>query len=322
MTTHTDKPISEVEAGVPEMLPPMRTDAPRRERPPAGAWLLAAVLGLWVLPKRFGPRLAAAGWRLAIIAGVVSLATGLGMLAYAGITNAVIRYGPAGVASFGIKMPDAVVTPGEAVRAPFAALIVIVHTLPATPQGSRILLAAAIGLPLGLLAATAILMPVAVAGEYLSALFGRCLRLTLWSTTLAIPLGVAMLLLPSVLRGLDVERPALVSGFLFDAPPPSTDWWKVSCIVLLAVFALWWLVVLARSVLRYAGPAVGPAWTGQRPRCRRCGYIIAGLRRREPCPECGVPVSVSMAAQERSNRWSRRNALALSIHTAVRRRSD
>lgn len=323
MTTQTDTPISEAEARVPDTLPPMRTDAPRREHTPSGMRLPMTVLGLWVLPKRFGPRLAGGQLRHAVIASAVSLATGFGLLAYAGITNAVLQYGLAGIAAFGMELPRAAVSPSEAVRAPFAALIVVVHALLSAPQGVPVVVATAAGLPLALLVVAALLMPLAAAGEYLSALFGRCLRLTLWGTTLAIPLGVAMLCLPSVLRGLEVERPAvIVGGVLFGKPGPTNDWWKISALGVLAAFALWWLVVLVRSVLRYAGPAVGPAWTAQRPRCRKCGYIIVGLQRREPCPECGAPVSDSMAVHERSNRWSRRNVLALSIRTALRRRAD
>ncbi len=49
-----------------------------------------------------------------------------------------------------------------------------------------------------------------------------------------------------------------------------------------------------RAGLRYAGPAIGPAWEPRTPRCEGCGYIIANIPVSTNCPECGRPVEASL----------------------------
>jgi len=68
----------------------------------------------------------------------------------------------------------------------------------------------------------------------------------------------------------------------------------------LALFAVWWLLVLLRSGYRYGGPATGPAWESRSPCCEGCGYIIAHIPVTTKCPECGRPVVESMAGRRRA----------------------
>jgi hypothetical protein len=133
-----------------------------------------------------------------------------------------------------------------------------------------------------------ILMPFAAAGESTRLLFGRCLRLTWWSTTMLIPLGIGWLLDPLVRRLLELP-----------------DEWLPVDYAALSLFAVWWLFVFLRSGYRYAGPPTGPAWDVRRSCCEGCGYILADIPVSTNCPECGRPVAESMPERRQAPAFAR-----------------
>jgi hypothetical protein len=146
-------------------------------------------------------------------------------------------------------------------------------------------------------------MPFAAAGERLRLLFGRCLRLVLWSITILIPVGLVALYWPWVLDHLVGVIPSNDDQEMRDQIANNRN--SITLAALFA-FALWWLLILWRSGLCYAGPADGPAWRPRTPRCGKCGYNIATLRLDARCPECNHPVADSVARLQRKmkpTRW-------------------
>jgi hypothetical protein len=267
---------------------------------------------LWFFPRTMGVRLAAAGWGAAILAHIVALALGLGLVAWTQIQSSRLTFGTPAFITVNVPMPEARQPFSECLRAPFAALATAAHDFSPLVIGwvSRIptiIGAIEIGIPI----VAILLMPFAAAGEPLGRLFGRCRRLAFWSSTLVIPLGIGWLLLPAILRLLGVPPPD-VQNVVFGAQT-TTDEREQWAVFLIIMWALWWLYVLLRSGLGY----MGPAWQPQQPRCRKCGYIILGLPLAGGCPECAHPVLKSAAAFQRSSRFSRWRAFVLSVHAAV-----
>jgi hypothetical protein len=283
---------------VPGELPPVRTDTPSRAWTIRGLVILPAMVPLWFMPKRIGPSLAAAPWRAAIAAHILALVIGYALVVWA---ESYWVFNPFNVP---VDIPgDARQAPEmsfrEQVRVPFAVLVMAAHSQ--TTGGGAVPSPAVVFLliELGVFLLAVILMPFAAAGESIGSLFGRCLRLTWWSTTLAIPLGIGWLVAPRFHQWLGYASP--------------NNWQPVD-FPALAVFCLWWMVVLLRSGLRYAGLAAGPAWEVRQPVCESCGYIIAQIPRSTKCPECGRPVAVSLPENRRPTPF----AMATSFRESLR----
>lgn len=281
----SDSPAMTVR-GVPDMmpseLPPIRADTPRRVWTIHGLAMLPAMVLLWFMPNRVGASLAAAPWRAAIAAHVLTVALGLGLIVWA---EADILQNPFQVSDPAAPVPAdwPKLSTWECFRAPLAAITVGLHaqtTITAMPHPA-VLLA---GVELWTFLSAAMLMPFAAAGERAGPLFGRCLRLSLWSTTLILPLGLGWLVVPVVHHWIGCQWP--------------NSWQPVDCAAL-AVFAMWWLFVLLRSGYRYTGPPQGPGWEARRPLCESCGYIIAQISSSTKCPECGRPVADSLPERRR-----------------------
>jgi len=119
-------------------------------------------------------------------------------------------------------------------------------------------------------------------------LFGRCLRLSWWSTTILIAVGVVWMLA------------SRAGGW-----SPLARGGQVHQLAIGSAGAIWWLMVLLRSGCRYSGPADGPGWQPRRPRCEGCGYPIVGLPTSSNCPECGRAVAESLSGM-RSGRCGTR----------------
>lgn len=274
---------------VPEKRPAVRSDTPRPVRTIRGLSALPGMILLWFLPRRVGASLAGAGWRAAFVAHVLGITLGSGLIVWAEVfpwTNPVgmapISYGPS-YFSFKMVSPTPKMAFVEYLTAPFAALAIAAHASSGTGGSPVNVVLVVIGGELGVMVAAFALMPFAAAGEPTGRLFGRCLRLTWWSTTMLIPLGIGWLLDPLFRRRFELPN----------------EWMPVDYAAL-ALFAVWWLLVLLRSGYRYAGPATGPAWESRTPCCEGCGYIIAHIPVTTKCPECGRPIAESLAERRRA----------------------
>ena len=309
--------VSNEASMVPAELPGMRTDTPRFVRTMTGLVALPGMVLLWFLPKRFGAPLAAAGWRAAIVAHLVGVTIGLGLAALAYLTTLSVTFGPTFM-SFTVDLTQGDMTFAESLRAPFAALVTILHAVSGNVRRPNLILLVVLGTPAALLLVAALLMPFAAAGERLRRLYGRCLRLTLWSTTMLILLGTGWLAWPRFMDLCGVEavsHEGMVFGAAEAAPDARAEWARDAALAL----AVWWLVVLVRSGLHYAGPPDGPAWQARPPRCTKCGYIIASLALDGKCPECGYPVRESLARLEKMGLFTRWKAFRASVRAAFGR---
>ncbi len=278
---------------VPELFRAVRSDMPVSVRTLRGLPALPGMVLLWFFPRTMGVRLAASGWSAAIVAHLVGVILGAGLIVWA---VEFPQFNPIRMTQTvdpsALEGPDfhepplRTMTAGELVRAPFAAIVAWLHE-PATPgiwpEPLTTCMLILLVYVLGLLCALC-MMPFASAGEssgrFSGRLAGRCCRLMLWSTTMVIPLGIAWML----------RTPAIYQAR--GAPPPDLNDWVFG-----SLFLLWWFVVLVRSTGRYAGPAEGPAWEPREPQCEACGYNIAMLPVSTNCPECGRPVAESLPAR-------------------------
>ena len=277
----SDCPPSPTQHGagmVPTHWPADRTDVPEPAWTVRGLGSLPGMVLLWFQPARVGASLAASGWRAAIAAHALGLLVGLGMILFAEMLPE-LNPRAAQQQRFGLQVECDIDMPqmswSDAVRAPFAAVAFLLHTSSSGPSGPAWPLLVVVAIEAGMVILAVALMPFAAAGEPAGRLFGRCLRLTWWSSTLLVPFGGGWLL----------------NTLLQDQPGLLPEWHAVDAAT---VFGMWWLVVFVRSGYRYAGPADGPAWCPRTPRCEKCGYTITGLPRSTDCPECGRPVSESL----------------------------
>lgn len=305
--------------------------AMRRDRPSCAdavpAWLvLPAAMLFWIQPKRLGAPLAASGWRLALTGYLFALVTAFGLTVWADSFAEFTWCRVPGYVPAEVQVVTPNVASSEVIRAPYASLISVIHHDSSSGVSSLLTWAGLVGLTgAGVLASALLLLPWAAAGEPLGRLFGRCLRLAMWSSTIAIPYTVSRLLLPLAVYwwthqpSLDAGgfiRPQLFIEGTYVRPDQSADWvghgLKAACL-------LWYLFVLLRSGVRYAGPVEGPAWQPRRTRCCRCEYILSGLPRSGQCPECGTAVAESIAAMETSGRFTHWRAFKLSVRAALSR---
>lgn len=268
---------------VPEEWAPVRRDIPAPVQTVRGVLALPMMVLLWFFPRTMGVRVAASGWTAAILAHVLGMIIGLGLIMWA---EAFFWSNPAGMlpVAWGqplFEMETTYPTPNmtwsEILRGPFVALATTLHASSGLGMGAIRFLWITIAIEAGMLVLALVLMPFAAAGETRRALFGRCLRLAWWSTSMAALLGIGWLLNPIWRYWLKLDRN-----------------WHPSDYIALSLFGLWWLVVLLRSGFRFAGRPVGPAWNSRPPECEGCGYLIARLPLDTNCPECGRSVSQSL----------------------------
>lgn len=282
---------------VPEHWPSARSDAPCRAWAIHGLFALPGMLLLWIAPKRVGASLAASGWRAAVVAHVLAMALGVGMSIWAELYNPLWSTRSANSWLSGIprSIASAAQLPwSEWVRGPFAALASWAHRSGA--GGFAQVLLTVLGVEAAAVLVAVAIMPLASAGEGAARLFGRCLRMTWWSTTVMIPIGIAWLMDPMI-------RPTL------GLPP----YWHPVDYIGLSVVGLLWLFILLRSTRRYPGPAEGPAWTPCTPRCESCGYTISHLPDTTNCPECGRPVADSLPERRSPPSFARASGVVSSI---------
>ncbi|MHC4066102.1 MAG: hypothetical protein ACYSUI_16625 [Planctomycetota bacterium] len=259
---------------------PARSDTPKSLRTLRGLPALPGMVLLWFSPRHIGVRLAAAGWRAAIAAHLLGLILGIGVILWHELlpmNNPVPVQQIVPGFAIGRELPVPQASWPEYLRGPFAAIAVILHAGSGPGGNIATLILLLAGLETAVVVLAVALMPFAAAGEPAGGLFGRCVRLTWWSTTMLIPLGIGWVLESRWQRVLGVP-----------------GWWDPVDYAALSLLAVWWLTVWLRSGYRYAGPPDGPAWQPRIPRCEKCGYEIVGLPTSTNCPECAQPVVDSL----------------------------
>lgn len=272
-STNGSTPTDEM---VPDVWPPITREAPSQTLRIRGIIALPGMVLLWFMPKRVGVCLAGAGWRAAIVAHLLSLTLGFGLICWMEDFFPIHGTLP-GTMFYRETHPFPEMTVGELLRLPFASLVISVHGGTVTTAGVIRFLTKLGGFEIALVIVALAMMPYAAAGESARRLFGRCLRLTWWSSTIVIPIGIGWLLGPWFRRTFGLSNA-----------------WHPIDFMLLAMMGVWWLLVLLRSGYLYAGPAEGPAWEPRTPQCESCGYNIARLTTKGRCPECGRPIADSL----------------------------
>ncbi|HPF37776.1 MAG TPA: hypothetical protein P5081_19845 [Phycisphaerae bacterium] len=269
-------------AYTPGEFPALRSDAPVAGRRLGAMSAFLCVPLLWFFPKSMGARLVSSGWSAAIVAHLISLVVAASFYI---LSTRYAIYNPAGLtpveckddgATFVMVSPPPQMSAREVVMAPFAALAAWFHDAVRARSFDNWAPIAGGGLILELVLML-IVLPVGTwgtAGERTGLLLVRCGQSLLWSTTIAIPLGVAWALAPALYRALGLTTTNAPKGPL------------IECLVL-----LWWTVVYLRSLDRYDGPADGPAWKARELTCEGCGYQIGMLPLTSRCPECGRPIA-------------------------------
>lgn len=254
-------------------------------------WPVAIFLAplFWLMPKRFGPHVAAAGWRAAIAVYLTWTVYAMACLILAQLWSRVAGYR---TYDYGLFSYLAGLTPSQSgtIVWPAATFWEIVRTplvfaaqMAEGPgyEVERMYGLFALGHVGGLLLAAA-LMPYATIGERGKLLLGRLIRLVLWSST-------SLMVAAVVIQGLET----------LDAVARGKSRYAYSYYVsyeslVIAIWAAWAVWLVWRGSQRYVGPAEGPAWEPRPPRCEQCGYIITGLYETGTCPECNFPVAQSM----------------------------
>ena len=281
-----------------ETLPEYWPDGPVAQpvRPVWLPWPIAVVLAplLWLLPKRMGVHFAAVRWPGVIVAHLVWTIYGIGCIAIAywatGYSWAAYISGKSPGRDVSLLWP---VTWLEIARSPLALLALGLAQKLDEFEDLMLGLGVLAGVELGLILVAELLTPYAAAGEKVRKLWGRCVKLTLWSTTSLVVLGL-------VLQAIELD--------LLPGDPPKEP------LTILAVsgYVVWFVWIWMRSGSRYGGPAEGPGWDRRRPLCEECGYRLTGLTPASRCPECGTPVAGSLPQHRRptpfaaaSSPWAR-----------------
>ncbi len=262
---------------VPARLPPVDPPPPA----PRHVNFWAALALFWILPRRYGPHLAAAPFGRALAAHLLSLvaaATVVGIAVMARMTTDVPDLSRLRLfLAEGVLHLAAWSTVGAAWIPP-AVLLAVVP---------------------GLLVLAIAAMPWAAGGDPLRSVFRRSIKNLYWSTTVLIPAALVFALVFLVVADMpsNARRPP---GTIIVIGRPRFDWPQleqtgvetiVMSLVPLALLALRCVLVGASC---YVGPPVGPGFEPREPRCDACGYPLIGLLESGRCPECGEPIAASL----------------------------
>lgn len=286
-TAGTNAPVPATASGrsgetLPEFWP--ADPAPEVSRPWWIPWPMAIVLVplLWLRPARMGPHFAAVRWPGVIIGQVFWTIYGAGCIALA-LINPHVGW---------VAWLTGSTTPGqepaiwpeptlsEVFRSPLALLAWwLVEFVENSVETYLLTLAGLVGAELVLMALGVLLMPFAAVGGRRRHLLARSVKLTLWSLSSVVVLGLA------------------VQAIELTAADPGTR--KLLWVLAVAVYVAWFLWIGLRSVRGYPGPPVEEELLRRRPLCEKCGYVLTGLTAGDRCPECGGPVAESMPQRRR-----------------------
>ncbi len=247
----------------------------------------------WLMPKRFGPHLAAGTLRRAFAAHILAF-----LLAGVPMLLAILWEG--NVDRMYFEEANLLPTDLHELRLVLAGMVLELAAIRASPQMDWLAPLMFIGgLPLlevafPVLATFA--MPFAAGGDRVSSVWKRGLKNVYWSTTIIIPLSITFFLL--ILCGMRLSQLSL-----------SNDFELVFILLIYAVifiFAALFLRAIFVGAHRYVGPPDGPAFSPREPHCDGCGYLIIGLPMETRCPECGMPVADSLPGGRRKDTpWQR-----------------
>lgn len=260
-------------------------------------WPLAVLLVplLWLFPKRLGLHFGRVAWPGVLAGHLLWTIYGIGCVSLAfsaprtGLPGYIVqRFRPEEQRVF---WP---VTLSEAIRSPAALLAAaLAQDYANTTEefllviGGTVLAVGAIGVVGG-----GLLMPWAADGDRRWKRFVRCAKLSLWSTSCLVVLGLALQVASLVL--MEPGAPAANSGELTNL-----------ALVGAPLTGALWLWILIRSGLRHAGVSEGPDFEPRRPLCEACGYVLTGLTPAGNCPECGRSVAASMPFHRRDPAFAR-----------------
>jgi len=304
MSAETEHPATEP---LPEYLP-IESRRPLA-RPWWIPWPVAIVLAplLWLLPKRMGPHFAAVRWPGAIIGNLIYVIYGVSciVLAEKAPRYSWIAYALGESPGQAPDHPLPAPTVSQIARSPLAAAL----TAWEVDSGGELLAQILVGTSayiLLVLVLSLLLMRAASAGEKRRYCFARCVKMTLWSMTSILLLGLALnaieLANPSPeMTGWDqvmrtISRAVGISGA---EPGTHDDYWFWAIGIYGVVFLWIWI----RAAWRYPGTTEGPAWPPRRPTCGKCQYLLTGLTPQDRCPECGKPVAESIGPKRRRRWW-------------------
>lgn len=240
-------------------------------------WPIAIVLAplFWLMPKRMGPHFAAVRWPGIIAAHLLWATYGFFCIvnAYANVDYSWAAYLSGQCPGQQSEILYPAPTLSQIARSPLA----VTAYMPDDPMFALAIAMAGAVVELGVALAAITLIAYAVAGERELLLFARCLRLTWWSTTSLVVLGLALQVIE-----LDLIW------------EPGTDSRLLATGVAVTLYVAWFVWLVIRSGLRYAGPAERPGRERRRPQCEQCGYTLTGLTADVCCPECGNPIADSL----------------------------
>lgn len=238
----------------------------------------------WIVPRRYGPHLAAASWKRAVLAHVLAIVLVAIVLALSAAIANDVR----------------IDWTAHAIRLQLAQFVVHLAAASTNTGVSWLPTLLAIGcIPLAesaLLLLGILLMPWCADGDGARSVFNRSVKNVLWTTTALVPLSIAW-------WGIA----AFGTQYRTSGMSWQIDFSRFLMILVLITAAIWILLrCLLAGASRYAGETDGPAWRPREPHCDQCGYLIVGLPLISACPECGLAVHDSLAGGRRQpTDWQR-----------------
>jgi hypothetical protein len=233
----------------------------------------------WLMPRRYGPHLAAGSLRWALSAHLLSVLFVVIVIACA---SQIIWGGGGGTNSPRVAAARWILRTASDSTVRNWPMYVIFRYSPW------------VLLEPGLVLLAAFLTPWCAAGDGAYSAFKCSIKNVYWSTTLLTPSAVvAAVVLLWTRRPFPYLWEYVPSGYAVDKVDATFT------TVLLLIFAVFLLHALLCGARERVGPADGPGFTPWEPRCDDCGYLLVGLPIESNCPECGLAVRDSLPGGRR-----------------------
>jgi hypothetical protein len=262
-------------------------------------WLVVmpALVGMFLIPKRLGPRIVVSSLGKAVTVYAVTLVS-IPVLLTIALGGYVLEPLLAGLDHGQLSTLDHI-------RLPFVLFVEIVYALARDhPKAAWWALATPAIVAVGVFPTAWLLMPFVNAALRPGRLYVRALKLVMWSVpSILALLATFVMILYFEERdrlGIEPEHAGLTAGLLW---------------------LLIWMRTLASAGARVAGPGDGSSQAQLIPHCVRCGYILTGLSIDGRCPECGLEIEASLPTTEREGVTALRRAAGKSS-TGARQRSE